>query len=129
MIPLKRQIGWSLLETVITMAIVLIVGAITLPSYRHFIQESERQHAENYLMALSIKIENYRLQKGHYPTNLKSLMPNNPISSYDFRFSQNENAYQISAIPVGGQQNDPCGRLSLDSNETKQAAKGDCWPN
>ena len=118
--------GWSLLETAITISIMVMITAISLPSYRYFILQSNRQHAESYLMALSIQLEDYFL-KNHDYSGADLLLDQAAPLVYRFKLNLQSKRYDLFAIPIDGQENDACGRLGLNSEGIKTAAKSDCW--
>ncbi len=122
----KLVVGWSLLETLVAISIMAIIAIIVLPSYQTGVIQTQREQAESQLITLSLTLENYFLNHGHYDAHaLTAASLNNP--HYRINVAINKNAYQLQATPIGKQHKDPCGRLMLDSNEIKSATKPNCW--
>ncbi|OUS73871.1 hypothetical protein B5G52_03665 [Pseudoalteromonas sp. A601] len=54
-----RQLGFTLIELMITLAIIAILATIALPSYQNYIERSRAQVAGADLVALSVALENH----------------------------------------------------------------------
>lgn len=74
--PYKHN-GFTLIELMVTIAIVAILSAIALPSYQNYIKRTNIKAAQTDLVALSLVFENYYQRNLSYPnqdyTNLSSM--------------------------------------------------------
>lgn len=62
----KLQNGFSLIELVITMAIIGILAAITIPAYNGYITSGKMTEARNNLAALRLAQEEFFLENNDY---------------------------------------------------------------
>jgi len=67
---MKFQRAFTLIEMMITVAIVAILAAIALPSYDSYIVKSEIRTAQSDILALSLNIENVYQRTLSYPTTI-----------------------------------------------------------
>lgn len=118
----KQIKGFSLIEVIITLAIISILAAISLPSYFHYLSRANRFQAESLLSQLSVALENYFIENQTYegaditqlPVDISSLH-----SNYEMHLTVADVMhYTLTAAPINRQEeNDTaCGTLSL--NET-----------
>jgi type IV pilus assembly protein PilE len=110
--------GFTLIELMITVAIVAILAAVALPSYQSYVMRSKRADAKNALLDLASRQERYFSINNAY-TNDAALLGYGagatfPIpvqvsgnSNYDLYLPvQTATAYTIRAIPKGAQTKD-----------------------
>lgn len=64
----RRSAGFTLIELMITVAIVAILAAIALPAYDSYITKSRIKTAQADLVGLSLNLENTYQRKLAYPT-------------------------------------------------------------
>ena len=64
--PYKHN-GFTLIELMVTIAIVAILSAIALPSYQNYIKRTNIKAAQTDLVALSLVFENYYQRNLSYP--------------------------------------------------------------
>lgn len=63
---MKRQTGFTLVELMITVAVVAIMAAIAVPSYRQYVMRANRVDATSALLRLASAQERFYLQNNRY---------------------------------------------------------------
>jgi type IV pilus assembly protein PilE len=76
----KRRGGFTLIELMITVAIIAILSAIALPSYLDYVRKGKRADARALLQAAAITQEKYRLSNPTYANTTGALSPPCPTS-------------------------------------------------
>lgn len=92
--------GFTLIELMITVAIIAILAAISLPSYQNYIKKTNIKAAQTDLVSLSLVFENYYQRNLSYPdqdyTNTTALMASSAFPQWSasktdiFDFSSNK---------------------------------------
>ncbi len=137
--------GFTLIELMITVAIVGILAAIAYPSYVEHVNRSRRADAQATLMELAQWLEkNYMLNSKYNKDSqnqditkisLQALIQGRTVLSY-YNFDASPlttltaTAFTLSFTPIGAQVNDKCGTLTLDNLGQKGVSKLDvkqCW--
>lgn len=140
---IRKPKGFTLIEIMITVAIVAILAAVAMPSYTSYVQRGNRADARNTLLAAAQRMEqNYNLagrydtlQDGTTAVNTAMLTtwglnrsPSSGTQLYtiSFNVAPDRTSYVLAATPVTGtvQANDTCGELRLTERSLK-AAKGE----
>jgi prepilin-type N-terminal cleavage/methylation domain-containing protein len=67
-LTMKRKSGFTLIEMLITIAVMGVIVAIALPQYSKYVARSRQQDAKAQLMAVRQAQEIYKLQYGTYTT-------------------------------------------------------------
>jgi general secretion pathway protein G len=71
----KRRRGFTLIEMVIVIAMILVLLSIALPMYNKAILRTKEAKLHHDLGTLNQAIENYSLDKKHAPQSLDELVP------------------------------------------------------
>jgi type IV pilus assembly protein PilA len=77
----KRRQGFSLVEVVVVVAILLVVAAIAIPNLLHSNLSENESSAVNSLRTLNASCISYARLYGGYPGSLANLGPGNPANS------------------------------------------------
>lgn len=102
-----KQRGFTLIELMITVAVVGILAAVAYPSYTDYIRKGKRGTAQAALMDVASKEQTYLLDRRAYTDNLASLgfaAPKEIENDYTFTFvgfdaSASPPAFTVQATP------------------------------
>lgn len=132
-----KQSGFTLLEVMITAAIIAILVLVAMPSYRDYILRANRTAAASYMLEVANLQERNFLDERAYATSMADLgasVPQEVSKNFTVTTTADNAAtpptYSISAAPKAGQAaDDDCGTLTLNSLGTKGHAAGAtrCW--
>lgn len=132
--------GFSLMELMITVAIVGIIAAIAVPSYSAYATKVRRTDATVLLLEMAGEQARYRSEFNAYTDDLTELgydVADDVLSEEAFYTvsatvdAANPTTFLLTATPVPGglQANDAeCGAFTLNANGVKGSDGGaDCW--
>jgi type IV pilus assembly protein PilE len=133
--------GFTLIELMIVVAIVGILSAIALPSYRQYVLKANRQDAQAILMETSQFMERYFTTNNAYTgstdaallANVSAVSPKGSSGTgvkYNITFSvaRTDSAYTLKATRANGQVNDStCGDLTLSNTGVQTPSTAGCW--
>lgn len=135
--PVKKIItGFSLTETLVVMAIALILLAATFPIYSHHLAKKKRLHAEVTLQRVSSALEEYFVVNYSYKNfhiDNATLEKALAQSQYRIAIHATDGHFRITATPYGTQASldADCGALSLtEKGERLISGSGNvdqCW--
>jgi type IV pilus assembly protein PilE len=129
MIRNNRQVGFTLIELMIVVAVVGILAAIAFPSYQDSIRKSRRNDGMNALLEAAEKLEIVRARTGSYNTTLAAANINaNSIEGYYGNLTITAptvecpivSCYVIQITGQNGQENDDITAYRLSSTGRKQ---------
>ena len=121
--------GFTLIELMITVAVLTIVVSVALPSYRNHIMRGKRTAAKAAMMDIASREQQYLLANRSYADKaaLNYTLENEVAASYTWTLTANNAAspptFLITFTPTGPQTDD--GALTLDNIGTKSPA--DKW--
>jgi type IV pilus assembly protein PilE len=138
--------GFTLIELMITVAIIAILAAIAFPSYIQYITRSNRAAAEGYMLEVTSLQQRYLLDARTYAgpvcpnvttagmTALGASPPPTVSANYSISTcSPTAITFTVTATPIGSQlaRDSKCGTLSIDQTGTKSvtgsAGTATCW--
>lgn len=156
-VTMKKSTGFTLIELMITVAIIGILASIAYPSYQDSVMKSRRADAKGVLLGLTNAMERRFTEKNSYcdaalatggtavtdcgtateDTGTPSIytIPNETKSFYTITISAaTASSYTLSAARTGAQANDKCGTLTLTHTGFKGVTgadtgvnAADCW--
>lgn len=146
MITIMTAKGFSLMELMITLAIVGILASIAYPSYQEQVAKSRRTEASGALLSAAQALERYYSANGRYtataagstlPSVFLTKVPENGTAYYTVASSSaSANAFTLKASRAGVMASDSCGDFTLDETGSlaitdKPAGSSktisDCW--
>ena len=144
---LKLQVGFTLLELMISVVIVAILTSIALPSFSEKIKQSRRLEARSILLENAQFMERFFTENNRY--NLRAdgttvvtlpllASPRSGSALYEISFDTvaplSADSFKLRAVPVAGtsMENDACGtyllsNLGVRENLNNTKASHACW--
>jgi type IV pilus assembly protein PilE len=134
--------GFTLIEVMITVAIVGILAAIAYPSFSEYVIRSRRVEGQNLLNDAAARQERYRAQNGAYADDVAKLkLPKGASSENDYYTlilsaaeDGSDGGYTLTARRERAQQADSkCGNFTLNAKGKKDMAANTpgtaatCW--
>jgi type IV pilus assembly protein PilE len=129
----KAQHGFTLIELMITVAIIGILTAIAYPSYTTYVQRGYRSEGIAMLTDGVARMERYYAQNNSYAAaDLAAIGITNAASQsgkyvISFNGATGAATYSLQVVPQGAQANDGCGTLSINQTGTKSPVTANCW--
>ena len=129
--------GFTLIELMVTVAIIAILASIALPSYNAYVVKTRRAGAAGCLTERAQTMERYYTINLTYVGAAGPAACSSDISSHytvAFEGVPNAKAYEIRAAPQGGQatSDTKCGTLTLNARGVRGIVGGtstvsNCW--
>jgi type IV pilus assembly protein PilE len=131
-LKIYKQAGFTLIEMIITVAIIGILATVAFPIYQEYIQTTRRTTAMSDLLELNQWMERRYSNSFDYTTAGTlpfNQSPQNGTAFYNISFSGSvaRNSFTLQAVPTGAQTSDTCGTLTIDEQGTRGADETDCW--
>jgi type IV pilus assembly protein PilE len=126
--------GWTFIEIMVVVAILAILLAIAVPSYRHYLQRGDRAEAVRALLRVADCQERLRAVTGRYDTTrcLPEVMPLRYEIGLAPEAETESLVYRVRATPRHPDRADYCGELTIDQAGTRgiggvASRLADCW--
>jgi type IV pilus assembly protein PilE len=130
---LHRAGGFTLIELMITVALIAILLATALPSYRSHVRRSLRTEVQAYMVSVMGRQQQYLVDTRAYATNLADIdvpLPGRVAAAYTLKLEVAAGvtrSFVITAAPKADQAYEPCGTMTINQAGSKTAAKAGCW--
>ena len=136
--PQKVQLGYTLIELMIVVAIVGILSAVAYPSYTEYVRRGHRADARAGLLQAQQWLERAATATGAYPTALPATLTwaNDSTKRYTISIGgpATTSTFTLTATPKGAQVGDKCGNFTV-THTGLRGAKGvttgdivtECW--
>ena len=136
LIKLQANRGFTLIEVMIVVAILGILAAIALPSYREHVLRGNRAEGQSMLTTAAARQERYRAQNNVYAANVNELYGQASFSSETAKYNltvaagdADDRGYLLTATPTFS--DDDCKHFSLNGAGVKKVTgtkdSKDCW--
>ena len=118
--------GFTLIELMIVVAIVGILAAVAYPSYLNQTQKTRRADGQTALLQSVQVAERWFTQNNTYKDT--PVAAASAEGHYTLAFVGDATSFTITATPVGAQDSDPCGALTItELNEKGPELPDYCW--
>ena len=135
---MKQTKGFTLIELMITVAIIAILAAVAYPSYQEYLRKGRRVDAKTALLDAAQTMERYYTENNKYTDAVAgtTFPATSPEGHYTLSFSSNPTAstFAIQAAPTAGgkQSGDKCGTYTINNLGQQDVtggtlSKSQCW--
>ena len=128
---MKKSSGFTLIELMVTVAIVGILVAIAYPSYLDQVRRSRRADAQTALMNVAARQQQMLLDSRSYAGTVGALnisVPSSVLKTYSVTITLGTATvptFTATATPSGTQAQDKCGVMTID--QTGDKTPSNCW--
>jgi type IV pilus assembly protein PilE len=133
--------GFTLIELMITVAIVAILAAVAMPNYQDYVRKGRRADAQAFLQEVAAKQQHFLVDRRAYSGSITDApsagglgltLPSAVTPHYDIALAADNAArpptFTVTATPKGSQAPEKCGTLTVNHLGNKTASgTGTCW--
>jgi type IV pilus assembly protein PilE len=125
--------GFTLIELMVTVAVIAILAAVAYPSYQDQIRKSRRAQAKADMVEYSQMAERFHTVNNTYAgfaLGSTQTPREGGTAWYTLGIQQTPTTFTITATPQGGQEKDKCGTLTINQASVKtpaEATVSGCW--
>lgn len=125
--------GFTLIELMITVAVIAILATAALPTYQDHIRKSRRAEAQAFLMAVASRQQQFLVDTRAFAATLADVgipIPGGVSAAYELTLTVPAAvapSFTLTAVPKSSQASEPCGTLGINQIGSKSAAVSGCW--
>lgn len=131
---MNRQMGFTLLEVLITVAIIGILSTMAMASYQGYMERTYRVSAQTTLMDLTQRLERHYTDENTYDgfaldTSQETVLNGGGEAMYAITLDIDTDGqgYTLTATPQGSQEDEECGTLTVDQVGRRTPNTPGCW--
>ena len=134
---MKKVRGFTLIEVMVTVAIIGILAAIAYPSYTEHVKKGARAEGMAALLAAANRMEQFFVDNNEYTSTLADIGVATTTESGQYQLTATSTATTFTltatAIAAPATSDSECGALSINEMGQKRAAaeanSAKCWGN
>ncbi len=117
----------------IAVAVIGILVAVALPSYREQVRRSVRSEAQAYMMSVAGRQQQFLVDTRAYAATLTAVgvpVPASVTAGYTLTLTVpavTPPTFSLSLVPTARQSGEKCGTLGINQIGTKTAGSSGCW--